>query len=179
MLFLYYPLLLLLESHQVCEELLFNELYHCTQNPLEIIEQPLMYWRGNPVLLCIHSICSKSLVALFIEPAGEYILICGWTGWPVHGLFWLGYLCSLVCPGSPSSSVCPGCHSSHMCTRSPSSPMCPGSLSSPVCPAAISPTDMWRSVCKDYLILLWWICGDLSVKCRFSSIKFSFCSWSL
>ncbi len=87
MLFLYYPLLLLLESHQVCEELLFNELYHCTQNPLEIIEQPLMYWRGNPVLLCIHSICSKSLVALFIEPAGEYILICGWTGWPVHGLF--------------------------------------------------------------------------------------------
>ena len=137
---------------------------------LEIIKQPVMYWRGNLVLLCLHSICSKSLVALFIEPAGEYILICGWTGWSVLGLFWLGYLCSLVCPGSPSSSVCPGCPSSHMCTRS---------LSSPVCPAAISPTDIWRAVCKDYLILRWWICGDLSVKCRFSSIKFSFCSWSL
>jgi len=60
-----------------------------------------------------------SPVALFIEPAGEYILLCSWTGWSVVGLICPGYPSSPVCPGSPRSPVCPGY---------PSSPMCPGYL---------------------------------------------------
>ena len=35
-------------------------------------------------------------MALLIEPAGEYILVCGWMGWSVAGL---------VCPGYPNCSL--------------------------------------------------------------------------
>ena len=64
----------MLDSQQVCEEQLYNERRLRTQNPLESNEQSLVYWRGNLVLLCTNTI---------IEPAGEYILVCGGTGWSV------------------------------------------------------------------------------------------------
>ena len=73
----------MLDSQQVCEEQLYNERRLRTQNPLESNEQSLVYWRGNLVLLCTNTIYSRSLVALFIEPAGESILVCGGTGWSV------------------------------------------------------------------------------------------------
>ena len=31
---------------------------------------------------------------------------------------------------------------------------------------------------QDYLILLWWVCGELSAKSSVSNIRFIFCSWS-
>ena len=45
---------------------------------------------------------------------------------------------------------------------------------------------IWRAVCKeqhlldqDYLVILLWICGELSAKSRVPSIRPSFCSWNL
>ena len=74
---------------------------------MESIEHPLTYWLDNLFLLCLNTLagpslqqpfsknqlvcsctfiswilqpCSISPVSLFIEPAGEYILFCSYTG---------------------------------------------------------------------------------------------------
>jgi len=66
---------------------------------LEYLSAPVC--PGNPISpVYKHSSCSKSPVALFIEPAWEYILFCSFTAWFEVGL---------VCPGHPSSPVCHAC----------------------------------------------------------------------
>ena len=108
MLLLCSQLLPLLDSQQVCEELLYNELCLRTQNPLESIEQTFNELAGESSSPLYEHTAPSLYIALFIEPAGEYILTCGWTGSTVVGLVCLGYPSSLVCPRSPSSPECPG-----------------------------------------------------------------------
>ena len=122
-----------------------------------------MYWQGNySSPLYKHSICSKSLVALFKAPAGEYFLNCSWTGWSVVGLVCPGYPSLHVCPGSPSSPVCPGYILVLLCVLEILVPMSPGYLQFSFC--------SWSPRC-DWIFKLLQICEELSVMSSVSNIK--------